>query len=191
MRKHTIGIIAEDNSDVAAIKVIINKLSPSSTNKYHKFAGRGCGSLRKKAKSWAGTLLELGCQVLVIAHDLDSGDYDELHDYLVETASGVPFKHTIICIPIQELEAWFLGENQAINRTYPSLKDRFPIIKNPERIQSPKEHLGRLLKKLSSNRIEYITAHNERIAQNLDLPIVYSTCSSFEKFQNDVLLALT
>lgn len=72
-------------------------------------------NIRPKMEGW-------GYQkpTFIIVRDNDGGDCVTLKESLVTLAtngSGHPFKVRIVC---QELEAWFLGDLDAVERAYPS-----------------------------------------------------------------------
>ena len=66
-----IGVIAEDSSDVEVICEILEKYMDSSSFSVRKFVGNGCGKLRNKCDAWARLLIKMGCDHLLLFHDLD------------------------------------------------------------------------------------------------------------------------
>jgi hypothetical protein len=68
-RRKSIGIIAEDKSDVAVLEYLIAKLAANPFS-VKPFVGNGCGKIVGKCRSWAQNLYNSGCQYLLIVHDL-------------------------------------------------------------------------------------------------------------------------
>ena len=55
------GIIAEDDSDVAVIREITLALLKPHRVGFKRFVGNGCGKLRRKCEAWARNLVQQGC----------------------------------------------------------------------------------------------------------------------------------
>ena len=82
-----------------------------------------------------------------------------------------------ILIPVQELEAWILADIECAVNIFPSWRPA--PIQNPEKIESPKEHLEKLSRD-SKQRPRYSHAvHNEKMARHLDLEKVQRKCPAF------------
>ncbi|MGV8171688.1 MAG: hypothetical protein ACP5OA_03275 [Candidatus Woesearchaeota archaeon] len=58
MRTKTVGIIAEDQSDVDCFKVIIRRITANSKIKFLHHIGKGCGRIANKANRWAANLVD-------------------------------------------------------------------------------------------------------------------------------------
>jgi hypothetical protein len=65
------GIIAEDDSDVAVMREVTLTLLKPRVIGFRQFVGDGCGKLRRKCGAWAEILARQGCSWLVVVHDLD------------------------------------------------------------------------------------------------------------------------
>ena len=184
-----IGIIAEDDSDVAVVKILIRKLTTKRFAISH-FIGKGCGSLKRKAMAWCRALAMKGCTAAVVVHDQDRNDVIHLRSELERAVVDSPIS-TFVVIPIEELEAWLLADCGAIERAM-NLARTPRQNHNPESIPSPKEHLGKVIEQCSrGGRKRYVnTVHNEIIAGHLSVQQVASRCSSFrdlKKFVRQVL----
>jgi len=174
-----IGIIAEDESDVDTLKELIARITGKSNLSYKRFVGRGCGKIKRKCSDWAKQLQLRGCNVLILIHDLDSNNIQDLKLLLEKNIKPNPIRHSYICIPIQEMEAWILADPASIKKSF-NLKKSPKITGNPETIDSPKETLGRLIRTFSDNSKVYInTKHNTVLAKNLNLNTVKTKCKSF------------
>ena len=53
-----VGIIAEDDSDVESIKILIHRISQNDSIGTKHFVGKGCGKINRKSNSWAINLKE-------------------------------------------------------------------------------------------------------------------------------------
>ncbi len=182
-RFHSIGIIAEDRSDVDSTRVLINKITCNNRIGIKSFVGKGCGKLKKKCSAWAGQLKERGCYKLILIHDLDRNDIVDLRIKIDMAIYPCPINKYLICIPVQELEAWLLSDPDGIKDAMKLRKA--PKVKGlPENIDSPKEYLGKIIHIYSDGEIIYInTKHNQKIAHALSIDKA-KRCPSFSPFHD-------
>lgn len=174
-----IGIIAEDSSDVDVVTSILEKYSPRNKFYVKRFVGNGCGKLRNKCSIWIETLFKSGCEIVFVFHDLDRNNVSTLRAALLEKIPANKIPKSLIVIPVEELEAWLLSDQDAIQRVF-SLKAKPKRYKNCESVKSPKEELEKLIWTISKKR--YLnTVHNERIAQQTSLENL-RRCQSFLPF---------
>jgi len=175
-----VGLIVEDASDYESIKVLIKRITNKSNLKFKKAIGHGCGKIRRKASSYAIDLHKRGCNMLILVHDLDRNDLLKLRADLENKLASSPLKHNFVCIPIEEIEAWFLSDPDGIKTTF-SLKGNRKIKGNPETISSPKEKLEDFVYYCSAKSKIYLnTKHNALLAENLSLSIMKNKCGSFK-----------
>lgn len=174
----SIGIIAEDESDFCSIRILIQRLANTESISMKRFLGKGCGKIKRKCNSWANQFIIKGCSHLIIVHDLDTNNVKLLYEQISNALNPNPFKNYLICIPVQELEAWLLSDPEAIRKGMKLRKT--PKIKyHPESINSPKEYLEKVVHQASDGEKIYIpTNHNEKIASELSLKKA-KKCSSF------------
>ncbi len=173
-----IGIIAEDSSDIDVLTEIIAKISPKNSFTVKKFVGNGCGKLRQKCGSWANQLLDSGCEHIILVHDLDRYNENELRKNLKEK---VNFPNSLIVIPIEELEAWLLSDENAIKAVF-SLTKTPKKISDCEVIKSPKEYLEKLVWSLGKKR--YLnTVHNKKLSAEMNLNELLR-CNSYIPLHN-------
>lgn len=179
-RTKTIGIIAEDNSDIESIKVLINKITGRNVA-CKSCVGRGSSKIYRKCKSWADLLYGKGCRFLIVVRDSDGSDPSQIHVKLSQALKGCRLlENTVICIPVQELEAWLMADPIAIKKAM-NLKKPPNIKSSVELINSPKEHLGRVIKTVSKGSILYVnTIHNQKIAEQISIQKILSSCPSFK-----------
>jgi len=180
-----IGIIAEDDSDVETLSVLIKKIS-SKPFSIKKQIGHGCGKINRKCSAWVENLKLRQCSLLILLHDLDRKNHAILYSELSAAVSPCPISKYCIVIAIEELEAWLLSDPDSLRKTFNLKKSpKTPI--NPERVKSPKQFLGNLISKASENSRTYLnTKHNVIIAEHLSLAQLISRCNSFSPLYNFV-----
>jgi hypothetical protein len=163
----SIGVIAEDRSDVDVVSALFEKYVPKSNFTVRHFVGNGCGKLKNKCRTWTETLFQLGCEHVFLFHDLDRQIEAELRKLLEERIPKLEFPTALIVIPIEEMEAWLLSDIEAIKAVF-AMKAKLKRYKNCEAVNSPKEEIGRLA--WNTNKKRYLnTVHNKRIAEKVSL----------------------
>jgi hypothetical protein len=186
-----IALIAEDDTDCDTIRKIVHRvLGAEVTTK--KWASKGCSTLKRKLRKKLKLLSTEGCNIFIVVHDLDrnpkSGslkDEQALRSELEELSSEIESLKKHICIPIEELEAWFWSDPEVIKDIGGEKGKAHP---NPHEIKSPKEKLIQL--SVGDNRKpRYSTNMNVELAEKLDMDICCNRCPSFRKLRN-FLLAL-
>jgi hypothetical protein len=184
-----IGIIAEDNSDVEVIKVLLAKFKKTSTFSVRSFVGNGCGKIRNKCGVWAQQLHLRGCHALLVVHDLDRRSSRDLRESLSAALISCPIGKRAIIIPVEEIEAWLFTDAHAIRHAF-SLKKLPKVPANPESVASPKEKLQALIWRDSGKTKRYInTVHNEVIAKHSSIPSLRK-CLAFRLFERFVVESL-
>jgi hypothetical protein len=170
-----IGIIAEDDSDVAVLREITLTLLRPRTVGFKKFVGDGCGKLRRKCAAWARNLVLQGCPWIVVVHDLDKYDERELRTELTNAVAPARAKASVVLIPRREIEAWLLYDGEAIAAAFHEHKlPRLPG--NPESLRDPKKHLRDLIRR--KYRKNYLnTIHNQQIAKHIRVPLLKKSMS--------------
>ena len=174
-----IGIIAEDDSDVAVIKEItLSLLRPYSVG-FKKFVGSGCGKLRRKCASWATILAQRGCRWIAVVHDLDTNDEAELRAQLTRAVTSANAQAHVVVIPKREIEAWLLYDAVAIATVFRAGKQP-KLPGDPELLRDPKKHLRDLVQ-ITYGKEYLTTVHNPKIAKNMDLANL-NGCHSFAPY---------
>jgi len=174
-----IGVIAEEHDDIDVLYELTCKLTSENRFGFSRFVGHGCGKLRRKCNAWSQNLIQRGCSHLVVIHDLDSNDEDNLRRQLEDSVSGITFTGHLILIPVYEIEAWLLSDPLALKQTFGM--DKTPkVTAHPETIRNPKEHLRDIVWKYC--RKHYInTIHNKKIARAIRIERL-SVCPSFSPY---------
>jgi len=177
----SIGIIAEDKSDVEASKHLIKRIIKKDNMPFKHFVGDGCGKIRRKALDWSNALHTRGCDLLILIHDLDRNELIKLQNDLDNTLRTTKIANRIVCIPTEEMEAWFLSDPEGLKDAM-SLKKTPKISNNPESIPSPKERLEEIVYINSNKERNYLnTKHNSTLAKSLSIDLMKTKCPSFNK----------
>ena len=181
-----IGLIVEDNSDYNSLRIIISRLIRKDNLTFRKAIGNGCGKMKRKAISYANILSKKGCDLIILVHDLDRNDIDVLRKELNQVINASNAKNKFVCIPIEEIEGWFLADPEGIRDTFEL--DRIPKIKGkPENVDSPKEKLEDFVYQCSNKSKIYLnTKHNDILSANLDLEKISNKCDSFKEFEVNI-----
>ncbi len=182
-----IGVLTEDRTDSETIEVLIRRIAVArgaapGTVGLKARSGGGCAQLQKKAQSWMRQLVELDeCDALVLVHDLDRNpqngqlrDVQELRRLLTQipAPAGVA-PH--ICIPVEELEAWFFASERVLHEI---CRKPMPAHPSPHTIACPKEELQRLSKG-ANRKPRHSTNDNPRYAELLELEACARRCPAF------------
>ena len=105
-----IALITEDETDYWPVRIIIERILDRNNLTFKPKFGGGSGKLVGKCLAWSRELSVKGCNLLIIVHDLDRNDAKALEDNLKTKLTNSPISNRYICIPIEELEAWFLAD---------------------------------------------------------------------------------
>lgn len=179
-----IGILVEDASDYDAVRELVKRSAvrahrrPPGTKPW---IGKGCGKFAAKAARVLAELERNGCAAFVVVHDLDRtgaglNDEAELRQRLMKlnTPGKLPM---CICIPVEELEAWFLACPKVMRHvTGEGGQDR----QNPHLVARPKETLHKL-SRAANKKPRLSTNSNGQLAAMLDLDICEQRCSSLRQ----------
>jgi hypothetical protein len=182
----SIGIIAEDLSDVTVIRELLPRITGGRRCKLKWFVGHGCGKIKGKCKQWAVNLRARGCSALILLHDLDNKAVAILEHELRQALNPSPISRHAIVIPTQMIEAWLLSDMDAIKKVF-NLSSVPNPIPNPESIFDPKARLGELVYVSSGKKKRYAnTIHNGLIASEAGLDRL-RTCNSFNPLEQFLL----
>jgi Domain of unknown function (DUF4276) len=183
MMNSVIALIAEDETDCKAVRKIIHRVLGNGIGTKN-WASKGCSTLKRKLPSKLKAMSNDGCTAFVIIHDLDRSPQNgnlnneaELRQVLEKASSEISSMKKHICIPIEELEAWFWSDPNVIRHIGRGKGKAHP---NPHLIVKPKEKLIEL--SAGENRKpRYSTNMNVELAEILDLDICSKHCPSFQE----------
>lgn len=182
-----IGIIAEDDSDVECIKHIVLRNHPGRKIGFKKFVGHGCGKISRKANAWAEIFKKQGCNAIILIHDLDRNEKEVLYKKICKAFLPSPIKKYCICIPIEELEAWLLSDENAFKAIF-NIKSILRLPQHPESIKSPKEYISKIVRSATENKVDYLnTKHNEKLAKIIDLNKIESKCPAYNELKTFII----
>ncbi len=178
----TIAILAEDTSDVEALKYIVRRaLGQERLPLWTKGYGGG-GDLLSKGVRDIRQLQREGVQRFVVCHDADTESWEAVDSKVrrrLLTPTGIA-ERCCVAVPVQELEAWLIADEQAINAVITSF--RFGGHRSPEQINSPKEWLRSESRRAGGKPLYVPKMHNPRVAERLRLEVVGQKCPSFRRF---------
>jgi hypothetical protein len=179
-----IGLIAEDDSDIDSVRILLQRVLETPSISSDKFVGKGCGKIMRKAQAWARNLRSKGCRALIVVHDRDRKNRNMLRSEIERSLHPSPIIPYLICIPTEEMEAWLLADPNAIRTSF-RLKNPVPDYANPESVDSPKEHLKELVNRLSGGEKAYLnTKHNSAVFRSASIDLIAKKCPSFREFRD-------
>jgi Domain of unknown function (DUF4276) len=190
------GLLAEDKTDCDAVAVLVRRIAGGVTSErvgIDKHATGGCAELRKRAKAKMAQMAGEGCHAAIVVHDLDLNpsnnelNSDEVLRERLEAIEVPPGLARLICIPVEELEAWFWSDPVVVQSVGRGKGKDHP---SPHLIKKPKEQLQRL-SAAANGKPRYSTNNNEALAERLDLAICARRCPSFRSLQDFVRAVLT
>lgn len=119
--------------------------------RYHQ----GKQDLKRALSKAAPSLSRMPGAKLLVLIDQDNSDCKQLKQELEDELSGrmilCPYKIRIVC---RELEAWFLGDPEAIGAAFPRFRPESiaarPDFRNPDELQSPSQRLLELIPEYQS-----------------------------------------
>lgn len=181
-----IALIAEDDTDCDTVRKIIHRVLGTNT-RTKPWASKGCSTLRRKLSVKLKAMSKEGCNAFIIVHDLDRNpqnnslnDEVKLRETLEVAVSGVEDINKHICIPIEELEAWFWSDPNVVKHVGRG-KGEAKI--NPHLITKPKEQLIKL--SIGENRKPRCSTNmNVELAEMLNLELCSERCPSFKNLIN-------
>lgn len=186
-----IGIISEAAYDCEALGVIVKKIIGNHTV-IVPASKSGKDAIIHQKKVLVSKVLNFDCEVVFIVRDSDGKSIQKIERALKEAYDTTPINSRYqICIAIQELEAWFLGDLDSIRITYTLPKNSSKIPEsNVDAIQNPKEKLKSYILKESKGKAQYIPSDTIRMADNINIEKARTKSASFNNFYQ-VVSALT
>jgi len=189
MKPVRIGLLAEDETDCDALEVLVRRIATETNGSrpaVKKFGGHGCARLRNKAEPTLRAMVREGCTAAVLVHDLDRDPINgQLNDPRalradLERIVVPPGLSRLICIPVEELEAWFWSDPRVIQNVG---RDKGKASVSPHLIKKPKEALINLSRG-ANRKPRYRTSDNPRLAELLDLSLCADRCPAFRDLRD-------
>lgn len=144
-----IVFLTEESSVEPVLRKLTHELAPTAIEgvDWQVISFQGKADLKKhftkKMQGWS-----YGNPHFIILRDNDGSDCIKLKQNLTDQASvtGKPFNIRIVC---QELEAWFIGDFNAVEQAYPSskasnLREKSKY-KNPDLVNNASEELKKIV----------------------------------------------
>lgn len=182
-----IGILTEDPTDAETIGVLIRRIAATRGAAHGALglkarSGGGCAQLRQKAQAWMRQLVEIDeCSALVLVHDLDrnpqNGQLRDEHELRRQLARIPAPVAPHLCIPVEELEAWFFACERVLQEICRKPMSASP---SPHTIASPKERLFELSRG-ANRKPRHSTNDNPRYAELLELEACARRCPAFHE----------
>ncbi len=180
------GVLAEDDNDCKVIRVVVRRIFEKcgvdqGRWRLHARAGKGCAKLRRKTAGWLVELADKGCTAAIIVHDLDRNPFNgSLNDEAVleRELSAIPVPRglkRLICIPVEEIEAWFFSSEKALERACGKPQKAHL---SPHLIVRPKERLIEMSRG-TNKKPRYSENDNSKLAEDLDLAECTRRCPAF------------
>jgi hypothetical protein len=177
------GIIVEDQTDGEVIRVVIRRRVGSEVSVKIR-SQKGCSKIKTKAARVISDLVrQENISDIIIVHDLDRNpvtnqlnDEGKLRKQLSDCCeTGNAAIRRLICIPIEELEAWLWADPAVVKKVGRGRGEGHP---KPHLIARPKESLQRLSRGANA-KPRYSTQDNGELAESLDLDLCAKRCPSF------------
>jgi hypothetical protein len=176
-------ILAEDRSDAETLAVIVRRLLNDDRAPLLKKGFSGCAELCRKGAAHINQFRARGATRFIVCHDADRNNPAEIRQ-VVQRRIIAPANcaaASCIVVPVQELEAWIIADEQAVSRVIPTLA--LPEVAQPEQLDDPKEWIIRNSRVRNARPLYAYAAHNMRVAVYLDFDRIAQKCPSFRPLQ--------
>ncbi len=173
------AILTEDRSDAESLTVLVRRIRNEPKSSILSKGFSGCGELCRKAWSHIRTFADRGATRFIVCHDADGTDPQEIRNKVegaIKDRGPVDHEYCIV-VPVQELEAWIIADENAIRKTIPTFV--LKAVSRPESINSPKEWLVKESRRGRSRPLYVPTIHNSKVLQHTDLLKLGKKCPAF------------
>ncbi|HLO40652.1 MAG TPA: DUF4276 family protein [Phycisphaerales bacterium] len=182
-----LAILAEDQSDAEALKVIVRKHLKNESLSIRMKGYDGGGNLLAKGWRDIASWRRRGYTKFLLCHDSDGRSVDDvlktLRDEVIQRC-GLSSECFCLVVPVQELEAWLIADEVAVQDEIPSF--RFTGHEHPENIKSPKEWLQDESHSKKARPLYVPKLNNPGIASKLRHDVVARKCPSFRRLLSDL-----
>ncbi len=114
-------IFVEEPSAKIVLDVIIPKIIPEDVF-FQVHSHQGKQDLEHAIKTTVPSISKIPGARILIVRDQDSGDCKKVKKHLLRIIGKRSVSPTLVRIVCRELEAWFLGDLNAIHKAYPRVK---------------------------------------------------------------------
>lgn len=175
------AILAEHDSDAEVLDCIVRKHFEGRRFSVKRKGYDGCPGLMRKGQRDIRAWIGQGISRFLICHDSDAHPPKSIRELVKSKIVGTSVATGYcIVVPVQEIEAWLIADETAINEVIPSF--RFEGHPNPESIDSPKEWLIRKSRASNGKPLYSPTTFNAAVARRLTFDTVAKKCPSFREF---------
>jgi hypothetical protein len=190
-----IGVLAEDETDCNALREIVVRIGhevKAPAFGVERDWGDGCANLRRKARPMMRQMAAKGCTAIVFVHDLDldpaNGERNEegVLRAKLEAIEVPPGVRRLICIPVEELEAWFWSDQALLDKL---TGGKAKAVRSPDRVKKPKESLSRASAG-ANKKPRYSTNDSKELAKVLNFDVCAQRCRSFRELREFVRSAV-
>lgn len=177
-----VGVLAEDITDCDVVVALIRVIHKDKKVGVKRYGANGAPALRKKLRSQIKRMLKQGCSAFIIMHDLDRGSTTKkLNDKAllmreleqIVDSTGVDLR--FICIPVEELEAWFWSDQAVLDKV--AGDNTAKAHHHPHMIDDPKSKLERLSYK--NGKAQHSSNQNKELVGILDINVCAQRCLEF------------
>lgn len=165
-------VFTEEASAKNVFDVILRKVLPENVY-FRVYPHQGKQDLEKALRNSLPTISRMPGSKVLITRDQDSADCKDVKSSIQEIIAGNCQCDNVIRIACRELEAWFLGDLEAIKNVFPRFKpESFQSkadFRNVDKISNPDKYLLRIIPELKNRASLPKLAVSEAIAPYLDL----------------------
>lgn len=168
----TLYVFTEEPSAKKVFEVILPKILPENVY-FRVFDHQGKQDLENAIQKTVPSISKIPGAKILITRDQDSSDCKETKKNLqemIEKSCSSPFLIRIVC---RELEAWFLGDMNALKQAYPRFRPEQHAgradFRNVDLLHRPDEWLLKIIPECSGMDTLSKVANSENIAPYMDL----------------------
>lgn len=144
----TLHIFTEEPSLKRVFENLLPKILPENVY-FQIYSHQGKQDLEKALRTTLPSISKIPGSKILVTRDQDSSDCKELKQNLIEIIGSNCNCDFLIRIVCRELESWYLGDMQAIQKAYPRFNaDNFKNkseFRNVDKIQSPNRELLKII----------------------------------------------
>ncbi len=175
-----IHVFTEELSAKNVLDIILKKLLPEGVH-YRIYPHQGKQDLEKGLRTSLPSISKIPGSKVLITRDQDSGNCATVKSSIQELIQGNCHCESIVRIACRELEAWLLGDLNAIKDAFPRFKPEHyrstASFRNVDSIHQPNKYLLRVIPEYKSRTSLPKLSVSEKIAPYLDFD--RNTSSSF------------